>query len=655
MTDDYSSLPPRSSKHGFHKQDKRDQPEKPGNQRDRKDAADRNLQLSEDREADARSDGNPATVPDTDFILSEYKPKPLNTENAQEDIRTGESRGMLPSRMSRKHRSGGSAQPRQRAGESNGGHGGGAAGPESSSEGGDNSGGAGGMNPGLAVIVTTLAIFMAVLDTTIVNVSIPKMMNVFGVNTTQIQWVVTAYTLVVGAFVPVTGYLGDRFGYKRTFLMALSLFTIGSALCGLAWNNDVMIFFRIIQALGGGALMPISMAIAFRIFPPERRGFAMGLVGIAIMFAPAFGPTIGGYITEYMDWRLIFYINVPIGIIDFFLATIILKELSHSTKRRFDIAGFIASSLGFSTLLYGLGIVANKGWNDPRVVTFVAIGIVSLISFVVIEFTVKYPMLDIRLMKDSPIFSVTILITSISSIILFATLFLLPVFLQDISGLSPLRTGLVLLPQGIVVGIMMPISGWLFDKIGARWLAVVGLLIAAYGLYLLQSLDVTTSFGTVSAWLMVRAVGLGMVMMPVTTAGMNEVPIEKVGQATAITNTTRQVSASFGVAWLANLLSSRTKFHASILKDQFNVFSHKANESLTYMQHMFMGSGMTAAQAKGTALYLIWGQIQKTATVKGIDDVFWATTWLIIAGVVLGFFLRSGRRKEKQEMPMMGE
>lgn len=508
--------------------------------------------------------------------------------------------------------------------------------------------------PGLAMLVLIVAVFMSILDTSIVNVAIPKMMAVFSVGTSQIQWIITAYTLVVGALVPVTGYLGDRFGYKRIFLYALVVFTIGSGLCGMAWSNESMIIFRIIQAIGGGAVMPVSMAMAFRMFPPERRGLAMGIFGIAIMFAPATGPTLSGYITEFLNWRLIFYINVPIGIIDFFAAIFILREIEHFTKSRFDVWGFLTSSVGFASLLYGLGIVADKGWADIEVISFIAFAIISLVSFVVIELTVKDPMVDLRLLKNF-VFSLTLAISSITSIVLFSSLFLLPVFLQNISGLSAIQTGLLLLPQALLTGMMMPLSGFLFDKIGARWLSVIGLSITAYSLYLTHFLDVNTSFSTIISWLLLRAVGIGMVMMPVTTAGMNTVEMKKVGQATAISNTVRQVSASFGIAWLTVLLSHRQIFHAAVSSEKLNIMSPNVTQTVNQLQAAFSAAGQPALQAKASSMAYLIGKIQVGATVQAMDDIFWVTSWLTVIGIVLAFFLKNTKPTGGKEAPMMSE
>lgn len=507
---------------------------------------------------------------------------------------------------------------------------------------------------GLAMLAVIIAVFMAILDMSIVNVAIPKMMSVFGVNQSEIEWVVTAYALVSGALVPVTGYLGDRFGYKRIFLLAMIIFTIGSGLCGIAWSNSSMIIFRIIQAAGGGALMPISMAMIFRMFPAEKRGMAMGLFGIAVMFAPATGPTLSGYIVEYLDWRLIFTINVPIGILDFFLAMAVLKEFKSPVASKFDLWGFLTSSIGLASLLYGVGKVTEKGWSDHEVIAFIAIGLVCLLIFVAIELTIDYPLLDLSLLKNGT-YTLSLVISSISTLIMMGVLFLLPVFLQTLSGLSAVQTGLILLPQAVMSGIMMPIAGALFDKFGARLLAIIGLLLTGVALYLTSALDITTAFSTLIFWLVFRAMGMGLMMMPIQTVGMNTIPMNKMGQGTALSNTVRQISSSFGIAWLGLLYSDRRTFHIADLSDQLNMFSTNVATQFSQLQNQYMSMGQSATQASSSALAYLNGQVQLQATVMGLDDVFIITAVLSFIAAVLSLFLRNTKVSGAPKQHVMGE
>ncbi|MED4603824.1 DHA2 family efflux MFS transporter permease subunit [Paenibacillus validus] len=508
--------------------------------------------------------------------------------------------------------------------------------------------------PGFAMVALILGVFMAILDTSIVNVAIPKMMSVFGVNQSQIEWVVTAYALVSGALVPATGFLGDRFGYKKMYVISLAIFTIGSGLCGIAWSNNAMIVFRIVQAVGGGAMMPISMAMILRMIPVERRGIAMGMFGIAIMFAPATGPTLSGYIVEYLDWRLIFTINVPIGILDLFLSAAFLREFKSEVKRRFDLAGFLTSSLGLASLLYGVGLVSEKGWTDHEVLAFVLTGLVSLIAFITIELHVKDPLLDLSLMKNWT-FTLTVSISSLVTVIMMGVLFLLPIFLQSVSGLSAVQTGLLLLPQALMSGFMMPIAGALYDKIGAKAIAVIGMLITAYALYLTSQLSMETSHGTIVFWMCLRAAGMGLMMMPMQTAGMSTVPMDKVGQGTALSNTIRQVSGAFGIAWLSMLFTDRRNFHSASYAEQLNMFSTSVTDQINRLQNSFVALGQSASQARASALSYVAGQVQIEATITALDDVFILTAALSLVALALSLLIKEKKRKGEPGMPMMGE
>jgi EmrB/QacA subfamily drug resistance transporter len=502
-------------------------------------------------------------------------------------------------------------------------------------------------NRGLILATLLIAVFMAVLDSSIVNVSLPRMMQVFGVNTDEIQWVVTAYALVVGTIIPITGYLTERFGYKRIFMIALFLFTLGSLLCGLAWSNPVMVLFRIVQAIGGGALMPVVQALIFRMFPREKRGQAMGIFGIAIMFAPAIGPTLSGYITEYLNWRLIFFINVPIGVVVLFLAAAAMREMEHYTEQKFDFWGFVTSTAGFSTLLYGIGNAADKGWSDPEVMAFIGFGAVCLLFFILIEWNKKEPMLRIQVVKHG-VFSLTQVVLSIASVILFVPLFLFPIFLENIMGLSAVQTGLLLLPQALVTGLMMPIAGRLYDRIGARWLAVAGFAVTAFSMYLTTSLDVNTPFSTIILWLVLRGLGISLVMMPITTAGLNAVPNELVNQATALSSTIRQVAMSFGTAWATLLYSHRIAFHAAANADQLNVFSPTGQMVFSQIQQLFMTMGQPMAEARQSAIGYLAGQIRIHSMVQGMSDVFYVTVWLAVAALILALFIAEKRPEGSQ-------
>ncbi|MCY0887581.1 MAG: DHA2 family efflux MFS transporter permease subunit [Alicyclobacillaceae bacterium] len=498
--------------------------------------------------------------------------------------------------------------------------------------------------PWLQLAIIILGVFMAILDTSVVNVAIPTMETELSASTAQIQWVLTGYMLVLGVLIPISGWLTDKFGPKRLFLFALFMFTLGSALSGAAWNLDSIIFFRVIQAIGGGFMMPVSMAMVYRIFPPNRRGMVMGILGIAMMAAPAFGPALSGYLVEYSSWRWIFYINVPIGIAGFFLGLAFMHEFSHGTKGKLDVLGFSLSTVGFFLLLYGFNEVPNHGWGSMIVVLCLTIGILSLIALVFVELNVENPVINLAVLK-SYMFSMSLVITSIVGIALFSGIFLLPLYLQNVMGFSALKTGLFMTPAALVSAVFMPISGRLMDKIGARPLGIVGLAAVTLATFGFSGLTTVSTQSTIQWLYIARSFGMALTMMPVMTAGMNTVPVQLVSQASAMSNTVRQVSSSLGIAVLTSYMTKQDKIHL------YNMASRVTNTSaaggmLTQMQQMFQAHGMSLLAAKQAAIAMMDGLLQNQAFVGGLNDTFFVSTLLLVVSFVLIFFF--GSRKERE-------
>ena len=496
-------------------------------------------------------------------------------------------------------------------------------------------------SPVLQMTIIILGVFMAILDTSVVNVAIPKMETALNARTDQIQWVVTGYMLVLGMLIPISGWLTDKFGAKKLFLFALATFTIGSALCGVAWNLEALIIFRIIQALGGALMQPVAMSMIFRIYPPERRGTVMGFFGIAMMAAPAFGPALSGYLVEYWSWRFIFYINVPIGIVAVILGTLMMHEFPHESKGKFDLLGFIFSIIGFGSLLYGFNEVSSLGWGSSEVELFLSVGVLCLIILVIVELRVKEPMIQLRVFKNYQ-FNMSLIIVSIVSVSMFAGIFFLPLYLQDIRGFSAVRTGLFMTPAALTSAVIMPISGRLFDRIGARPLGIAGLVIVTLATLGFTNLGVETSSSTIQWLYILRNAGVAMTMMPLTTAGMNAIPFKLTSQGTAMNNTVRQVAASLGTAILTTYMTTQSKIAASHMSWQVTATS-PSGQFLKKMQQMMQIHGMGATGSKQTAGYMMNGVIQQKAFVFGMNAAFMVAAILTIVGIILMFFY--GRKK----------
>lgn len=502
--------------------------------------------------------------------------------------------------------------------------------------------------------IIILGVFMAILDTSIVNVAIPTMENDLNATTDQIQWVLTAYMLTLGVLIPFSGWLTDKFGARNLFLFALSVFTVGSALCGMSWNLSSIVFFRIVQGIGGAFMQPVAMSMIYRIFPPDRRGMIMGIFGIAMMVAPATGPVLSGYFVDYVSWRLIFYVNVPIGIVAVILGFFSLHHFPHESKGKLDILGLVFSTVGFFSILYGFNNVSAHGWGSTSVLLSLAIGVTFLLLFIITELTVQDPMLNFSVLK-SYMFSMSLIISSIIFTAMFVGIFLLPLYLQNILGYTAVRTGLFMTPAALATAVMMPISGRLFDKIGARPLGLIGLIIITISTFGFTRLGLNSSSAQIQWLYIIRSIGMGMTMMPIMTAGMNTVPIQLVSQGTAMTNTVRQVSASLGTAVLTSYMTNQTNLHITHLSWQITPFS-VPGQALIHMQQMFEAKGMFPSQALQAAYATIYGLISKQGFVAGLNDTFFISTILTaIAWVCVWFYaskqereIRAGRRVTKE-------
>jgi EmrB/QacA subfamily drug resistance transporter len=356
--------------------------------------------------------------------------------------------------------------------------------------------------------------------------------------------------------VPVSGWLGDRYGLDRVYRFALIGFAAGSALCGLAWSLNILIAFRIVQAIGGGLLPAVAQALLYRMVPREKMGTAMGFFGLGVLFAPAVGPTIGGYLVEYVDWRLIFYINVPIAVLGVVAAAAILPRFPRSSGQRFDAAGFASVATSLFCLLLALSEGATWGWTSYRVLMLGAVGLLSLAAFVVVELSVEEPMLDVRIFGNWA-YTNSSLLMAILIAALFAGMFYVPLFLQEGQGLGALQAGLTLLLPALITGMVMPIAGQLYDRIGARWPATVGLLLVAYGTYLIHSITLSTSKGQIVLWMSIRSVGMGLSIMPIITAGMATVSSAASGRASAMNNIIQRVASALGLGVLTAILTTQ--------------------------------------------------------------------------------------------------
>ncbi|HWM56426.1 MAG TPA: DHA2 family efflux MFS transporter permease subunit [Pseudonocardia sp.] len=480
----------------------------------------------------------------------------------------------------------------------------------------------------IPLLVLIAGMFMSVLDISIVNVAIPTIQNDYGVTTEEVQWIATAYSLALGVIVPISGWLSDKFGPSRAYIVSLVGFAAGSALCGLAWNLESMIVFRILQAIPGGILPVVTLTIVYRIVPREKIGAAMGMYGLGIVVAPAVGPTLGGYLVEYVDWRLIFFINVPVGVVGAVAAVMLLPRFAGGRAGRFDVLGFLTIATGLFSLLLALSEGQDWGWTSYRVLILLTLGVLSLALFVIIELEVDRPLLDVRVFRYWA-FTNSLLLISVLSVGLFGVLFYIPLFLQQAQGMGAFEAGLVLLPQALVMGVLMPVAGRLYDRIGPRWPAVIGLTIVAIGTYELHYTTVDMTHEHMMWLLVFRASGMGLAMMPIMTGGISAIPPAQVSSASAFNNVVQRTTAALGLAILTAILTSQ---QAQFLADRSALIP-----SATPLPDLGASadSGLVGALA-------VYQQTQNQVFVSGLNDLYVITAALTAVGVVLALMLRSG-------------
>src|SRR5438128_1072233 len=458
--------------------------------------------------------------------------------------------------------------------------------------------------------------FVSILDTTIVNTALPHIQRAFGTDLHAASYVTTAYTLAQGVVIAASGFLATRFGIKRVYLLSLALFTFFSALCGLAWNIDILIFFRVLQGAGGAALFPLSFSLVFGAFPEEQRGLANGIFGIPVLVTPALGPVIGGYLAQYVDWRWIFYLNLPIGIIGIIICWRMVHESELQRTLPFDLRGFLLIASGLGLVLLGLSNLAYDGWSSLLTVTGPSIlALLLLAAYIPIELRTAQPLLDLRLFKRRN-YLVGSLISWAAFASLFGSTFLLPQYLQVLRGLSSFQAGLLLAPQGLASMVGTMVVGLLYSRLGARPLVIMGAIAVALATYLLsQWLSLTSLFAELIPLLIVLGLGFPFLLQSTSTAALTGIGGAALPGANTLLSVSRSAISSLTVAGLVNLVQAQRLVH------QAGLAPH------------------------GPVSVAITRQAQALA----YQDVYLLSALVTLPILVLAFFLRSQRRTQKPE------
>ncbi|OAO89133.1 hypothetical protein AXX17_ATUG04200 [Arabidopsis thaliana] len=468
---------------------------------------------------------------------------------------------------------------------------------------------------GPLLFVMILGAFIAVLNQTIMSVALPELMVDFNIVASTAQWLTTGYMLVNGVLIPITAYLMQRFTTRELFQTSMFIFLAGTIVSAVAPNFDILLTGRLIQAAGAGIIMPLLMTVILTVFPPNKRGAAMGMVGFAIIFAPAVGPTIAGYVMEHYSWRTMFYGMIPLAVIVIACAFIYLKNVAERTYPKIDVLGVVLSTVGFGALLYGFSSAGVKGWSSAEVIVPIVVGVLSLVSFTWRQLVSKSPLLDLRVFKYG-MFSLTTIINIAVTMVMYADMMLLPLYLQNARGYTAMESGLLMLPGALLMGFMMPITGKLFDKFGAKWLSIIGMAITIGTTIGFVNLTDSTSYTYLVLMSTGRRFGMAMFLMPITTAGLNQLPSRLNAHGTAVSNTIKQVAGAIGTSLLVTVMTSRTKTH------------------LTDM----MIAGAVSSPDKHMTM---------EASISGINDAYLVIIGIGVVGLLLSFFIkRTGQAEE---------
>ena len=407
-------------------------------------------------------------------------------------------------------------------------------------------------NKWLTTLTVVCGSFMAALDQTVVNIAIPHLQKTFAADIGGVQWVITAYLLTMGAVTPLSAFLANRVGVKRSYMGSLALFMLGSLLCDCSWDLTSLSVFRVLQALGGASLMPLALTIVMRAFPANQRGTAMASFGLPTLLAPALGPVLGGYLVTYANWSLIFLINIPIGVVGLLLAWFFLRESRNTVKGSFDIPGFVTSAYGLAAIIYAVSETSSEGWGSTRVIGFLTSGVVALTLFVLVELaTIRrggLPLLDIRLFRHRS-FAAGMFAVIVGSVALFGPLLTMPIYLQNLLGQTPFEAGLTMLSQAATSLLFTVIGGRLVDRIGPQRVAVTGFVLLAINTWLFSYLSLDTPLLQLSLLLALRGMALGLALQPLVVAVLADIhtPQETADASTMVT-VIRNVAASAGVA-----------------------------------------------------------------------------------------------------------
>lgn len=508
------------------------------------------------------------------------------------------------------------------------------------------------VNPWIIALAVTLATFMEVLDTSIANVALPHIAGSLSAGQDESTWVLTSYLVSNAIVLPLSGWLSSIVGRKRFYMGCVMLFTVSSFLCGFAPNLPMLIVFRILQGAGGGGLQPSEQAILADTFPPAKRGMAFAVYGIAVVMAPAIGPTLGGWITDNFSWRWIFFVNIPVGILSLMLTSRLIQDPPYFKRRKLsethiDYIGLGLVALGLGTLQVVLDKGQREDWFESNfIVVLTAISVAALAWVVIWEWYHKDPIIDLHLFKERTFATANFLMFMLGFALLGSTL-LLPLFMQTLLGYTAQRSGMALSPGGFAIMLAMPIVGFLLSRYSPRWLLMFGLLMLSMSLFHMTTFDLNVDFRTVMWARVYQAIGMAFLFVPINTAAYAFLPREKNNAASGLMNLARNIGGSVGISFVTTLLARRAQFHQVRLTENLSAANPQFQSTLNGLSGTFAGGGVGPGAGGGSALQhayaMIQGNIIRQATMLAYIDNFWLLGVVIFCLVPFVFLIKKGK------------
>lgn len=501
------------------------------------------------------------------------------------------------------------------------------------------------INRWLIVITVMLPTIMEIIDTSVANVALPYMQGSLNAGTEEITWVLTSYLVSNAVVLPMTGWLSRMFGRKRFLLSCVTIFTISSILCGAAPNLAALIFFRILQGAAGGALVPISQAILLETFPPRQHGIAMAIFGIGAMTGPIVGPALGGWITDNFNWRWIFYINIPVGVLAIALTSLFISDPDYiragrDIKRKIDYWGLLLLTTGIGSLQVVLDKGQQEDWfSSSFIIAFSIITVVSLVALVWVELTHEQPIINLRLFRNLS-FAAGNAIFFVVGFGLYSSIMLIPMFLQVLMGYSATDAGMVMAPGGIATMLTMPLVGALLTKWDGRKVVFCGLIIAATAMFLMQRFDLHASYWDFVWPRVVLGVGLAMLFVPLTTVTLAAIPKPEMGNATGLFNLLRNIGGSVGIAVAATLVSRLSQFYQTSLVSHINPYNQLFQTRFNELKQSLITHGVNSFQAEKGALTTLYRTIHQQAGALAYNRVFFIVGLTFLAVIPLLFLLK---------------